>query len=262
MKLGDDPELIDRDAFGGNRGDEFTEETQHATFQLGVFQNPAQDDVVPDPMMNTATKIKQEVEGDIVSQVSADKSDADETDPSNESTDDEQSSLALAESYSVLPDHVSPSEHAAEREEYHSLDNPFVRVKVEEPEEIDEQFSESNSENEAMADECVTDHALENEEMNRNSPDDGQKNIIQLIELLQYRVGLSEAPQVFETIDEIARRTESITPSIIREFPLGDAIRSARKKFDGEYPELKMKCKALSSKLKRIHEKEAKNEMR
>ena len=262
MKLGDDPELIDRDAFGGNRGDEFTEETQHATFQLGVFQNPAQDDVVPDPMMNTATKIKQEVEGDIVSQVSADKSDADETDPSNESTDDEQSSLALAESYSVLPDHVSPSKHAAEREEYHSLDNPFVRVKVEEPEEIDEQFSESNSENEAMADECVTDHALENEEMNRNSPDDGQKNIIQLIELLQYRVGLSEAPQVFETIDEIARRTESITPSIIREFPLGDAIRSARKKFDGEYPELKMKCKALSSKLKRIHEKEAKNEMR
>ncbi|EJK61789.1 hypothetical protein THAOC_17659 [Thalassiosira oceanica] len=205
----------------------------------------------------TATKIKQEDQGDIVPQISAD---TDEANPSKASKADEQPSLALENCSPVLDNEYS-NQHTAEHEEL-PPEKLHVRIKVEEPDDIDEQLSESKTENEFTADECMAHQALEDGEMNRSSLVNEQKNIIHLIELLQYRVRHSKVPQVFKTIDEISRQTELITPSIIVEFPLGDAIRSARKKFGDEYPEMKMKCKALSSEIRRIYEKEAENGVR
>ncbi|EJK52449.1 hypothetical protein THAOC_28271, partial [Thalassiosira oceanica] len=205
-------------------------------------------------------QLKQEGQGDAISHASSDADDDERTSPETSKVD-EQCSLKL-EGDSPALDDESSYQHAVKHEEL-PAEKLHVRVKVEEPEDIiDEQFAESNRENEATADDCETDHAPEDEETNASSLVNEQKNIIHLIELLQYRVRHSKVPQVFETIDEISRQKELITPSIIVEFPLGDAIRSARKKFGDEYPEMKMKCKALSSEIRRIYEKEAENGVR
>ena len=151
---------------GGNSRNECTEETQHATFQLGDFQlvdpeNPAKVGVVLDPMMKELPKVNR-----------------------NDSTD---------------------------------------------------------------------------EEMNASSQNNREQLLIQLMQNLQSHVSFFNAEHAGETIDEMSGYTDLMTPSFITQYPLGETIRSARKAFGNSYPEIKMKCKTLSSEMRRIYERETEN---
>ena len=200
--------------------------------------------------MNALVRVKLEEEHEPVDEEPFESNRGNESAKETIDEVDEQSSFALDERDSPANDNESSNQHVAKkREDLHA------RIKLEqEPEDIDEL-----REDEVTADERLSDQAseLDDEEMNTGSLKNGQKSIIQLIELMQYRVRCSEATQALETIDEILSHKELLTPSVILEFPLGEAIRTARKKFGKQYPEMRIKCKKLSSEMRRIYDEES-----
>merc|ERR1719443_717471 len=120
------------------------------------------------------------------------------------------------------------------------------------------EHSEGNNRNDST-DECPSDMSLEGEETNESSQNSREQLLIQLIQNLQSHVTFSNAEHAAKTIDEMSGYTDLMTPSFISQYPLGTAIRSARKTFGKSCPEIKMKCKTLSSEMRRIHcEKESK----
>merc|ERR1719375_328767 len=137
--------------------------------------------------------------------------------------------------------------------------DPGNPVKVEvAPDPIMNEHSEGNNRNDST-DECPSDMSLEGEETNESSQNSREQLLIQLIQNLQSHVTFSNAEHAAETIDEMSGYTDLMTPSFISQYPLGTAIRSARKTFGKSCPEIKMKCKTLSNEMRRIHcEKESK----
>ncbi|KAL7538830.1 hypothetical protein ACHAXR_008808 [Thalassiosira sp. AJA248-18] len=64
---------------------------------------------------------------------------------------------------------------------------------------------------------------------------------------------------VLKCINSIMERVELMTPPFLREYPLGMLVKTVRKSFEGEHPDVKDRCKRLTVEMKRVYtEKDSK----
>lgn len=63
----------------------------------------------------------------------------------------------------------------------------------------------------------------------------------------------SNVKGVLRCINNLMERVELMTPPFLREYPLGMLVKTVRKAFEGEHPQVKDKCKQLTIEMKRVY---------
>ena len=61
------------------------------------------------------------------------------------------------------------------------------------------------------------------------------------------------AKRALKCINAIMGRVELLTPPFLREYPLGMLVKQVRKSFESVHPEVKERCKSLTSEMKRVY---------